>query len=256
MRDRIADFFSNQVGTGIFVPDYAWLLSTAIVVFIYFVVQQAEKRDLDLKKVFLSCLITVGFALVGARLYIVFRDFGYYWGKPIEIIYLWKGTASFGAYICGLIGAIIASRWQNLSLPKFLDCCAPSLALAISLGRLGCFLNGCCYGKMSGLPWALRFSEGSMPVHPTQLYASVYALILFFGLRAYRKYQRCDGELVALFFIFYPLGRFLNEFLRGDDRGDLFGLSVPQFFCLVAVFLSTWFLLSKIKAGRIAPGEQ
>lgn len=269
MRPRLVEFLANKVGTGIFVPDYIFMQSVAILLGIYLTLQQAERAGLNLKKVFRACLITVGFALISARFYVVLQQKDYYIQHPLGIFQFWKGgMASFGAYIGGAIAAIVAAKWQQLSTTKFLDCCAPSVALAVTFGRLGCFLNGCCYGKISNLPWALRFPEDSgpyyaqlqegliaphqlsLPVHPTQLYEAIYGLVLFGVLMRYRKSQKHNGELAALLFILYPLGRFLNEFLRGDDRGFVFILSLPQFFSVVAVILSVSFLVMKHRASQ------
>lgn len=269
MRPRIVNFFESIVGTGIFVPDYAFLYSISIVIGIYLVTRQAEKTGLDMKRVFRACLITVGFAFISARLYVILQHLDYYLQQPLEIFKYWKGgTASFGAYIGGAIAAIVAAKWQRLSATQFLDGCAPAIALGITFGRLGCFLNGCCYGKISDLPWALRFPEGSgpyyahlqegriaphqlsLPVHPTQLYEAIYGLVLLGVIMMYRKHQKHDGELAALLFILYPLGRFLNEFLRGDDRGSVFFLSLPQFFSGVAATLAVSFLAMKHRALR------
>ncbi len=272
MRPRLVDFFVEKLGTGIFVPDYAFLQAIAMVLGLYLMIRQAEKTGLDSQSVFRAGLMTVGFALLSARFYIVFQDLNYYIRQPGEILQYWKGgTASFGAYIGGFLAAILAAKWQRLTIPKFLDCCAPAVALAIVLGRLGCFLNGCCFGRESDLTWALRFPEGSgpyyaqlrdrliaphdltLPVHPTQLYEAVYAFGLFFILIKCRQAQRYDGELFALLFILYPLGRFLNEFLRGDDRGAIFIFSLPQFFCIVAIILSVSFFVIKNRRASFAP---
>jgi phosphatidylglycerol:prolipoprotein diacylglycerol transferase len=91
----------------------------------------------------------------------------------------------------------------------------------------------------------------SLPVHPTQLYESAFALALFFLLLAWRKRVRRGGELFALFFVLYPLGRFFDEFLRGDERGTLFGLSLPQVFSLAAVAVAACAVASM---RRSAPG--
>ncbi len=264
MRIRIVNFFESIFNFGFFVPDYNFLYAVATVLGIYLVIQNAENKGLDVKKVFWACLITVAFTFISARFYVVFQQIGYYMQQPIEIFKFWKtGTASSGAYIGGVVGAFFATRSLKLSTANFLDCCAPSVVLAIVLGRIGCFLNGCCYGKISSLPWAMRFPEGSgpyydhlqsgfitanqlsLPVHPTQLYEVSYALVLFFFFMLYKKYQKQDGELFAVLFILYPLGRFFNEFLRADDRGSVLIFSFPQFVSIVAIIISVFFLVLK-----------
>lgn len=272
MRPRLVSFFEATVGMGFFVPDYAFLQAIAVVLGVYLVVRQAEHDGLETRRVFIACLATIGVALVGARLYIVIVRWEYYRLQPWQIWQFWHGgTASFGAYLAGGLAALVAARWQRLPVRAFLDSCAPAVALAIVLGRLGCFFNGCCFGRESDLPWALRFPEGSgpylaqldrgliaplqlsHPVHPVQLYEAGLALALFVFLLWYRKRQRQPGELIALLFMLYPLIRFGDELLRGDDRGHILLLSVPQFFCVVVFALAGTFWLWSHR--RQIPGQ-
>ncbi len=264
MRPRFVQLFETALGTGVFVPDYALLQAVSIVLGIYLAVHTAARNGLDAEKVFRTCLLTVAGALIGARLYIVLRHAGYYSAHLVETLFFWQGgTASVGAYLGGGVAAMAVAKWQNLPASKFYDASAPSVALAIALGRVGCFVNGCCFGRVSELPWALRFPEGSgpyfaqlragliaphalsLPVHPTQLYEALYAFSLFFILLAYKKYQKRDGQLIALLAILYPLGRFLNEFLRGDDRGSVLGLSLPQIFSIVMLIVGVSLMIWK-----------
>ncbi|HEU4435556.1 MAG TPA: prolipoprotein diacylglyceryl transferase [Pyrinomonadaceae bacterium] len=270
MRSRIVDFFMHQIGAGFFVPDYAIALSVAIVLGLYLTTKEGERAGLETERVWRVCVIAIAAALVSARLYVVLQDWNYYRQQPLEIFQIWKGgLASYGAYIGGGLAAILAARWQRLPVARFLDCCAPAIALAIVPGRLGCFLNGCCHGKISSLPWALRFPEDSgpyfsqldagliaphqlsLPVHPTQLYESVYALVIFFVLRGYRKKQKRDGELFAVLFAFYAFGRFLIEFLRDDDRGTFSFLSLPQVISVVIGGVAIWFLFTTRRKNLI-----
>lgn len=275
MRPRIVEFFLHQIGTGFFVPDYATALSVAIVLGLYLTMKQAERATLEPRKVFRACLIMIGVALVSARLYDVVQHLDSYRQRPVEILQIWKGgLASYGAILGGGLAAILAAKWQRLSLGKFLDCCAPSIALAICIGRIGCFLNGCCHGKISSLPWAMRFPEDSgpyynhlhegliaphqlsFPVHPTQIYESVFALLLFLFLLRYRKNQNRDGELFAVLFMLYPLGRFFIEFLRDDDRGSLSFLSLPQVFSVLVALIATGFLITLRREIRFTDRPQ
>jgi phosphatidylglycerol:prolipoprotein diacylglycerol transferase len=266
MRPRLVEFLGDWPGSNIFVPDYTLMLSIAILAGIYWTLRQAEEFGLNTQKVFRACLVMIVAALISARFYGVLQHITYYKQQPWEVFQYWKGDlASYGALIGGFVAALVAARWQKLPLARLLDCCAPSVALVIAFGRIGCLLNGCCYGKVSHLPWALRFPEGSdpyadhlqkgliapgelsLPVHPTQLYEAIYALLLFFILFRYRKNQRSGGKAFAILFILYPLGRFLNEFLRGDDRGFVFSLSLPQVFSIASIILAVSFLIMRNK---------
>jgi phosphatidylglycerol:prolipoprotein diacylglycerol transferase len=254
METRLAQFLEEQLGAGFLVPDYALLYTVAALLGLYLAVRKAGAAGLDPLAVFKAGVITIGMAFVSARLFVVAQNFDAFVEDPIEALIVWRGgTASSGAYIGGFIAAMAAARWQQLPVAKFLDCCAPSAALAIAIGRAGCFLHGCCYGKPSGLPWAVSFPSGSephskqlaeglitpdrlsLPLHPTQLYEALFAFSLFlFLIRCSRK-PRPEGELAALLFLLYPVARFLNEFLRDDYRGSLFGVSVPQLVAVAAM---------------------
>jgi len=269
MRPRLVEYFAERIGTGFFVPDYAFMHMLAILVGVYFVVVRAEKAGLDGKKVFRTCLIVLVSAYVSARLYVVLQLFDYYLHRPVEVLQVWKGgMASFGALTGGFLAVFVYARRQRLPLGRLLDSAVPATALAFVFARVGCFLNGCCFGRVSNLPWALRFPEGSgpyeahlhaglitpgqlsLPVHPTQLYEAVYMLILFFVLLRYRKRQKYDGELTAILFVLYPLWRFFNEFLRADARGSVYFLTVPQVFCIISVALAGTFLFMNYMAKK------
>jgi len=119
------------------------------------------------------------------------------------------------------------------------DLLAPSIALGSVLGRIGCLLNGCCYGRVCHLPWAIRFpsqSEGawmqqfhqglvgpnepSLPVHPTEIYDALLNLALYAGLAWRFRHKQFDGQVFALYFIGYAVCRFIVEFFRGDYPPD------------------------------------
>src|SRR5947209_11008839 len=205
MRPRIVEFFIHWLGTGFFVPDYAIMLSLAIVLGVYLCVRQADRVGLETSKVIRTSVIAILAALVSARLYTVIQYWAYYEQHLAEVFIPWSGgLASYGAYLGGTLWLLLAARRERLPTAQFLDLCAPAMALAVALGRVGCFLNGCCYGRISAVAWAVRFPVGSdphlehlahglvgptqmsLPVHPTQLYESLFALALFFFLLAYR----------------------------------------------------------------------
>src|SRR5262249_30867757 len=114
-------------------------------------------------------------------------------------------------------------------------------------GRIGCFLNGCCYGDTCQLRWAVAFpahspawdhqvrtgmlsalAERSLPVHPTQLYSAVDGLILLLLLSAYYPLRRRDGEVMGLLMVTYPISRFVIEYLRNDEGVFFAGLTISQ----------------------------
>lgn len=265
METRLAEFLERKLSAGWLAPNYALLFALAVLLGLYLAVRHAKDAGRDPLAIFKVGVITVGAAFISARLFVVLENFGYYSERPVEIFYYWQhGIASSGAYIGGIVAAIMVSRWLGVRPSAFLDCAAPSVALAICIGRVGCFLNGCCYGTTSTLPWAVSFPPGSqphdeqllqgsisagqaaLPLHPTQLYEALFGLVLFGFLMVYRKRQRREGELIALLFLCYSFGRFFFEFLRGDDRWIGLGMSVPQYLSILGVGITATFLL----AGR------
>ncbi len=270
MRPRIVAFLEGWSGTGLLVPDYALLLAVGIVLTVALTVERAERSGLDPGQAFRVCLVTIGAALVSSRLYVVAQHWDWYRASLADVLWSWDGgVASYGAYVGGALGAIAAARWQRLAPSRFLDACGPAVPLLIVLGRVGCFLGGCCHGQISDVPWAVRFPEGSdayvlhlehglvgrgdalsLPVHPTQLYEAGWAVVLFSVLAWYDKRRRHDGTSFAWLFVLYPVGRFLIEFLRGDGAAP--GLSPAQRFSLVAVCLAGGYLLTRSREPRAA----
>jgi phosphatidylglycerol:prolipoprotein diacylglycerol transferase len=132
----------------------------------------------------------------------------------------------------GLAGALLAAAgvvaWRKVSPWKVLDLSAVGLAIGLAVTRLGCFGSGCCFGAPTTLPWGVTYPEGAhppsgIPLHPTQLYESVFCALAAAYLAWRRTRRRFDGELVGTMFVAYPIFRALNETLRGDlERGYAF----------------------------------
>jgi phosphatidylglycerol:prolipoprotein diacylglycerol transferase len=129
-------------------------------------------------------------------------------------------------YYGGLIGATIAGviyiRWKKLPLWKTADVLAPSIALGNVFGRIGCLLNGCCYGRACNLPWAIRFpadnplNPPTYPVHPTEIYDALLNLIVYFFLAWLFRRKKFDGQIFATFLLCYAVTRSFVEYFRGD----------------------------------------
>jgi phosphatidylglycerol:prolipoprotein diacylglycerol transferase len=172
-----------------------------------------------------------------------------------------------------LIGSVIYWARKPYPFRPMADAVAPSLALGLTVGRVGCWLNGCCYGAVSGLPWSLSFPAGtlpwarhvqdglippsalaSLPLQPTQLYSALDGLIVLGLLSAYYPLRRRDGEVMALLMVSYPVSRFLIESLRGDEPAVLLGLTLSQALSLLVLLggLAAWVGLTRIPLGRYA----
>jgi phosphatidylglycerol---prolipoprotein diacylglyceryl transferase len=195
-----------------------------------------------------------------------------------DVLRSWQGGNNFyGCILGGLTGSIL--YWLRRPFPFWLmtDVAAPAVAIGIAIGRIGCFLNGCCYGAVCDQPWAVRFPAGShawarqvdsglisplannsLPVHPTQIYASLAGLVLLGLLLAYFPRRRAAGQVMALLMIVYPLTRWPLEALRGDEPAIFAGMTLSQNISIgvFACGLAVWFGLrgrSSFSAGTERP---
>ena len=231
---------------------YSYGLSIAIGVLlsIFLMKRSAAKEGFPKpEEVFDVSFIILVWGFLGARLFYVLQNLSYYASNPLKILAVWEGGLIFyGGALAALLGFWLKSRKSGLSFWKLLDFFAPYGALAHAFGRIGCFLNGCCYGKVCDLPWAAQFPEVAHPVHPTQLYEALYDLALFFFLLSQRKRSRFEGETGLLYFLLYGLGRYLIEFLREPAGWMWMGLTSNQW--LSVLIIATAFILFKVRQSR------
>jgi len=130
------------------------------------------------------------------------------------------GLVFYGGLVVGLILALLVGRWRHLRFWTTMDLAGLCVPLALAIGRIGCFLNGCCYGKPTSLPWGVTFPGTHIPVHPTQIYELLLDLILF-GLLWWKKdsFER-EGTVFWLFALGYAAIRFTIEFFRAHEAAN------------------------------------
>lgn len=210
----------------------------ATIAFIW-TMSRAEVSKSDLKFVADLTLVLMVAGLVGARLFHVFyENFDFYKQHPQNIFFLWEGGFVFyGGFLFALASGIVFSKTSQQNPIEYLDLYAPVLSLSYALGRLGCFLNGCCYGISCALPWAVAGK------HPTQIYSTLWELgVLFILLGLEKKSKKHPGFIFSVWMILHSIGRFLVELLRDDFRGPQFILSVSSWISLIiltcGIFLS------------------
>lgn len=162
-------------------------------------------------------------AIVGARAMYV----GTYWkekfaGQPLKEIFMIQhgGLVFYGGFIGAVVAILIYCRLKKIALWKFADALAPSVPLGYVFGRLGCLMNGCCYGRACSLPWAIKFpashETAGTAVHPTQIYDSVLSLATYLFLAWMYRRKKFDGQIFALYLVCYAFTRSFVEYFRGD----------------------------------------
>ncbi len=204
--------------------------------------REGRKDDVVLD---LSVWIMAG-AIAGARLlYVIVEPDGYF-SHPLEILAVWQGGLVFYG---GLIGAGLTAyfwlRRHRQPVWAIADCLAPGLALGQMFGRIGCFLNGCCYGRVDAAHGIVFPAIGDGQPHlPTQLYEAGFTLALALFLVWFKKRRHYAGQVFWAYVALYATGRFFLEFLRGDaERGVLFSpfLSPGQWISLAGLLLALGF---------------
>jgi phosphatidylglycerol:prolipoprotein diacylglycerol transferase len=204
--------------------------------------------------------------LVGAKLLLVAVDWRYFGRNPHELLSIFQ---SGGVFYGGLIGGILTAWWyaRRHRLPGWptADVLAPGVVLGQAIGRLGCFAAGCCWGKVTAVPWAVVFTDVyasrqvgtpmDAPLHPSQIYESAAAFLIFLLLLWLAPRKRFHGQVALAYVLLYSAVRFALEFLRGDpDRGSWFrgALSTSQIIA-IGLVLAAALLLPRVRRTQAIP---
>ena len=197
-------------------------------------------------------------------------------GKLFHIIFFWdefiagwraeglrslrEGFVFYGGFIVAALAGVVYLRAKRLPVAKIADLIAPCGALGHALGRLGCFFNGCCYGKACSLPWAVTTFQpphpmAGIPVHPTQLYEVAGNVTLFLGLSAFAKHKRFDGQVWWLYVLGYGVLRFVVEFFRGDYEKYYFGVFTLGHVLAAIMIVASLAALTRFHSGARAKAK-
>lgn len=235
-------------------PTYGLLLALALLTAIITADRLGRREGFDGSRMldFSTWIIVVG--LVGAKVLMIVSDWGYYSHEPGDIFSLntlEAGGVFYGGFIASALFAMWYVRTYQLPPLKMFDIYAPAIALAQSVGRLGCFSAGCDYGTRTSSILGVVFTNPyshevtgvplNTRIHPTQLYESLATLIIGLILLWRFGRKKRDGEIFLLYLVLYAVARFFLEFLRGDeDRGFVFNhlLSTSQFIAILALLVS------------------
>jgi len=207
---------------------YGLMLAVAFLVSSHLAGIQAKKDNINPGLIFNFSFVIFISGIIGARLFFIIENIGYYLNNPLEIIMLQQGGLSwFGALtLAGICGSIYLKK-NKLPVYKILDLIVPFIALGQAIGRIGCLLNGCCFG---------------FTIIPVQLYSSLILILIFIILRFLQDRPHREGEVFFTYLMLYSIKRFFIEFWRADNEIILFRLTLFQIlsiflFCLAALKL-------------------
>lgn len=256
------------------INSYGLMLALAFIFGLWITHYKAAQRKIDPNEVTNLAFVAMISSIIGARLLYVlfhldeFRGRWIYTFLPVQE----DGTIGLGGLILlgGVLGGFLAGSVyvykKRLPYWKIADSVAPALAFGIFLGRIGCFLNGCCFGKACNLPWGVTFPPhspagyvmGNISIHPTQLYASLYGLAIFGILMYLDRKSRFDGFIFGVFLILYGIARFIVDFFRYyENQMFLFaGLGFNQLISLLMLIAGAVILWKRRETAVVASGAE
>jgi len=190
-----------QIGP-ITIYSYGVMMAIAFLTALYLVIAETKKQKIPENTVYDCALYLVLGGIIGARIFYVLMNIEFFIANPIEIFMLQRGGLVFyGGALGGLAGGAVYLRVKKLDFFDWADLFAPYVVLAHAIGRIGCYLNGCCYGIND---------------HPVQLYESFYLVVLFLFLRRSGRKKTFNGEVFLSWLMLYSIWRFMIDFIRGD----------------------------------------
>jgi len=217
------------------IPAFFLMIMIATLAATFYGYKLAKKEGADPIVILDFGIIAIIASVIGSRLFHIFiENPSYYYENPIRIFYFWQGGfVSVGAFVFTIISWIVYVKVRRLEGWRYFDISAAIVPVSIFFVRLGCFFAGCCYGKPTHFFIHLVFKNPAsaggaahpgVPLHATQVYSMINALIMGIILYFVYRYKKFHGQVLAIFLMYYGVSRFFIEFLRGDeDRGLFFG---------------------------------
>jgi phosphatidylglycerol:prolipoprotein diacylglycerol transferase len=213
------------------VYSYGFMLAAAFLVTSSLAGKRAHIFAMSKEYVYNQAFIIIVSGIIGARLFYILLNIDYFIANPLESFMVNRGGLIFyGGLFTALIAGVIFAKVSKVSVLDTADLFAPFVTLGHSIGRIGCLLNGCCYGKRVS-----PFLESIFPwkAYPTQLFCSVGLFLVFLMLFYLQPKRRFRGQVFFVYLITYGLFRFLIEFLRGDLSPVFYGLTITQVISIV-----------------------
>jgi len=266
MHPTLLDF--SLFGLAIHISSYRFFMLLAILIVTIGSYAMIKRSGLDLQKSLTIMVVAMIAFLLGARLLNILINLGMYLDDPTKI---WRlsatGFSEYGGIVAAVIVGWIVAKRLGLDIWKLGDVLAPNLGIGIAVMRIGCFLNGCCFGTETNLPWGVKFpmlsdahlhqlSEGkaslfgAAAVHPTEIYEMIAALIGTAIAIVILKKKMTPGVAILTFAIWFTTFRLLNHFIRVMPPSyDAPFLFYPVFY-LVLIAISSALLYKRLKASR------
>lgn len=233
---------------------YGLMIALGFLLCVMMGMYRAKKLKLNPDSILDIALIGLVVGFAGAKILYIIVEFPTFIRAPMRVIGS-EGFVVYGGIIAGALSAVVYCKRKKLVFLDYFDLAAPSIALAQGVGRIGCFLAGCCYGRETDAWCGVVFPQGSLApagvkLLPTQLISSAGNLLIMGILLLYQKRAKHRGDVGALYMLLYAIGRFGIEFLRSDDRGAIGFLSTSQAISIVILIGAVLLFARNRKAGE------
>jgi len=284
VRPLIVDYLNQLFGTSFFnwlVPTPAFMYALAMLIGLLVFVKRSQRRKQSSYHALGAAIFAMIGGLIGARLFYLLLHFDRLISNPTILFDVRGGTASWGAYVGGGLAFWLYFVIRRQPFKLYADVLGSCLGLGPFIGRWSCYLNGCCFGKLSSVPWAITYPHGSyafaaqarlglvdplasssLPVHPLPIYLSINGLTLFLLFSWLWKQNKLPaGVLFWLYWVIYAFTRFFWEYLRDvRDVGSIGIFSLPQVmtilifsFALIAIFITLLIQKYSSAEGELIP---
>jgi len=238
---------------------YGIMVALAILVIVLWLLREVRRgANLSYDTVLTTALVGIPSGVIISRLLHIIDKWAYYSQNPGEIIGT-SGLSIYGAVLGAALGIWIYSRLSKFKFGYFADLVAPAIILAQVIGRIGCTINGCCYGTPTSLPWGIVYTHPDslgyadslalspgMGLHPTQIYEILYNLIVFGILVKLKGRLKPDGSVFLIYLSLYSLWRLGIGFLR-EGTPFLFSLHQAQIIGIIILAITIPLLILRTR---------
>ncbi len=243
------------------VHSYGVMLLVGLIAGVWWLTRSGRPYGFTLENWIDFALVVLLSGVAGARLLYILLHWAEYAVEPVRMLYLWQGGLAFhGGLGAAIIGGYVFARVRKVEFALLADLAVAPTALGYAFTRIGCFLNGCCYGHECHVPWAVTFPAGTeagaggVARHPTQLYAVAANLIIFAILVRLQPRIRVRGNLFFLYVVLYSVYRFIVEFFRRGATANIFPPLAPlteaqTASIIIGLVALVWMLLRRRAAG-------
>jgi phosphatidylglycerol:prolipoprotein diacylglycerol transferase len=240
---------------------YGIFIALAIVVLVLWTLREVKRgANLSYDTIFTAALVGIPSGIIFSRLLHVVDMWDYYSQNPGQIIGA-SGLTAYGAILGATLAIWIYSRFSNFRFGYFADVVAPGIILAQAVGRVGCTINGCCYGIETSLPWGIVYTQPNclaplgVAIHPTTVYEIIWNLLVFALLLKLRGRFKPDGSLFLIYLSLYSLWRVSTAFLR-EGTLFLFGLHQAQVIAIIVLAITIPLLAYRTRWVKTESGSE